>query len=39
MSGEVEGWISGKGAQRSFGSGDVGIFCDGGDEMGCEVGV
>ena len=39
MSGESEVRVSGRGAERSFCGGDVGIFCDGGDEMGCEVGV
>ena len=39
VGGEGESGVGVRGAERSFCRGDVGVFCDGGDEMGCEVGV
>ena len=35
VGGKSEGRIGVRGTERSFRSGDVGIFCDGGDEVSC----
>ena len=39
MSGESEDRVSSWGAEWSLCGGDVGVFCDGGDEVSCEIRV
>ena len=39
VGGEGEGGVGGAGAEGSLCGGDVGVFGDGGDEVGCEVRV